>query len=34
MENAILLITGAASFMAVIGGLYGVQLLLNPPNES
>ena len=30
MENAILLITGAASFMAVIGGLYGVQLLLNP----
>ncbi|MFT5683816.1 MAG: tight adherence protein C [Myxococcota bacterium] len=30
MENAILIIAGAAAFMAVIGGLYGVQLLLNP----
>ena len=30
MENAILLIAGAATFLSVIGGLYGVQLLLNP----
>ncbi len=30
MENAILLIAGSAAFMAVIGGMYGVQLLLNP----
>ncbi len=30
MENAILFIAGSAAFMAVIAGLYGVQLLLNP----